>query len=234
MVTDRFSTRKIIRAIIAWPSFLIGLFFLAALLGSIFPANNGWQEPDEGVELFVETNGVHVSLIIPMQAAGEDFSDIIRPSDLKYPEIYGTHAMIGWGDDAVYRSGESWAKVRIADILNAATGSEQTLLHVYHRTNPRAASHRRALRVTQTQYRYIAREIRATFRLNADRGSAASSAYGDNDLFYAATGRYSAVNTCNEWVGSLLRGAGVRVGRWTPFSGGVMRWFDAPAATAGQ
>ena len=34
--------------------------------------------------------------------------------------------------------------------------------------------------------------------------------------------------TCNEWTGSILRNAGVRIGAWTPFNSGVMRWFTAP------
>jgi Protein of unknown function (DUF2459) len=52
------------------------------------------------------------------------------------------------------------------------------------------------------------------------------------DVFYTAQGRYSALNTCNSWTRDRLAEAGVRVGRWTPFAGGVMRWFAAPPAVA--
>ena len=57
--------------------------------------------------------------------------------------------------------------------------------------------------------------------------SAADAADADRawDAFYDATGRYSAVRTCNEWVGEGLRRAGVRVGRWTPFPVTVLNWF---------
>lgn len=216
---------KLLRRIFAWAALAAGIFFGAALLGSVVPANAGWNEPDGGIELFVQTNGVHVSLIIPMQAAGEDLSDIIRPSDLATPADYGTHAMIGWGHEGVYRSGVSWAEVRWADILAAATGSDDVLLHVYHRTRPQAAPHRRSLRVTPAQYRHITADIRSSFRRDPQGRSIASPAYSADNVFYAATGHYSAVNTCNEWIASLLRRAGVRVGIWTPFAGGVMRWF---------
>jgi len=212
---------KLLRVICA----LAGLFFGALLLGSIIPANTGWQEPDDGIELFVETNGVHVSLIVPMQAAGEDLSDLIRPGDLATPDVYGTHAMIGWGHEGVYRSGSSWAEVRWADILAAATGSDDVLLHVYHRVRPHAAAHRKAFRVTPVQYRHIIADIRRSFSLDAQGRSIASPAYGDGDVFYAATGYYSAGHTCNEWTAGLLRRAGVRIGIWTPLPGGVMRWF---------
>ena len=65
----------------------------AALVGSHVPANSDWVPPRDGVDIFVETNGVHVSLIVPMSAAGEDLSDLIRPDQLANPDLYGTHAI---------------------------------------------------------------------------------------------------------------------------------------------
>jgi len=215
-----------IRAAIGWPMLATGLFFLTALIGSILPANNSWQQPDgDGVQLFVESNGVHVGLVVPLTAAGEDISDIVKPGHLNDPDDYGTHIMIGWGHAGVYRNAETWADVRAADVWDAATGSDDTLIHIYHRSNPKPAAHRKPLRVTIAQYKFIIREIRRNFRADSYGQIPHYPAYGDDNLFYAATGRYSAFHTCNEWVASLLRRSGVRVGVWTPFAGGVMRWF---------
>ncbi len=33
---------------------------------------------------------------------------------------------------------------------------------------------------------------------------------------YDARGRYTATNTCNQWVGDVLAEAGVKIGYWTP------------------
>ena len=89
------------RAIIAWPLLVVGLYMLAALIGSHIPANADWRPPADGVNIFVETNGVHVSLIVPISAAGEDLSDLIRPDQLGNRDLYGTHVMIGWGHGRV-------------------------------------------------------------------------------------------------------------------------------------
>ncbi|MEE9433459.1 MAG: DUF2459 domain-containing protein [Sphingorhabdus sp.] len=216
---------SVLRAVVGLPLLILALYFFGALAGSIFPANNGWQQPDEGIELFVETNGVHVSLIVPMQVAGEDLSDLIRPQDMAQPMLYGTHAMIGWGHEGVYRNAQTWAQVRSGDVTSAAFGSDETVLHVYHRINPQPSRSRRAFRVNEAQFHQIIADIRSTFALSDDGQPVAYSAYGEDNLFYAARGRYSAFNTCNEWTASLLRRAGVRVGLWTPMAGGVMRWF---------
>ena len=215
-----------LRAIIGWPLLLVGVYFLGALVGSFIPFNSDWREPDRGIPIFVETNGVHVSLIMPMAAAGEDLSDLIRPEHLANRDLYGTHAMIGWGHSRVYRNARTWGDVQSGDIGSAIIGSNDTTLHIYHLIDPRPAPHRKRFLVSQREYRSIIASIRSTFRLTADGQSKAYPAYGPDNLFYDGKGHYSAYTTCNEWTGAVLRKAGVRIGIWTPMPGGVMRWFD--------
>jgi uncharacterized protein (TIGR02117 family) len=213
-----------LRALLGWPALVLGAYFAAALLGSLIPANAQWREPKDGIPIFVETNGVHVSLILPMSAAGEDLSDLIRPEHLDDRDLYGTHAMIGWGHGAVYRNAQTWGDVRSGDIGSAIIGSDDTTLHVYHLIDPQPTSIRKRFNVSEGQYRRMVRDVRATFKL-ADGQSKAYPAYGPNNLFYDSRGYYTALNTCNEWTAAILRKAGVRIGIWTPMPGGIMRWF---------
>ncbi len=213
------------RAVFGWPLLALGLFFLSTLIGSTIPANNDWQQPEHGIVIFVENNGIHVSLVLPMAAAGEDLSNLIRPDQLSNPVLYGTHAMIGWGHGRVYRNAEKWSDVESGDFTSAVFGSGFTTLHVYHLVNPEPAPHRKAFRVTPAQYRSIIKQVRATFRLDKDHNSIAHPGYAADNVFYDSYGYYSAVNTCNTWTGSILRNAGVQVGIWTPLPGGIMRWF---------
>jgi uncharacterized protein (TIGR02117 family) len=214
-----------LRAIFGWPLFLIGLYFLTALIGSNIPVNNAWQQPKDGIDIFVETNGVHVSIIVPISIAGEDLSDLIRPEHLSQKELYGTHAMIGWGHGGVYRNAKTWADVKSGDVASAFFGSDDTLLHIYHLINPKPAPYRKKIKVSVKQYRSIISQIRGTFLLNGNGQSIANPAYGPNNLFYNANGRYTAFNTCNSWSGHILKNAGIRTGIWTPMAGGLMQWF---------
>lgn len=210
---------------LGWPLLAIALYMLVALIGSHVPANSYWMQPKDGVDIFVETNGVHVSLIVPMAAAGEDLSDLIRPQDLADRDLYGTHAMIGWGHGPVYRNAQTWGDVKSGDIISAIFGSNDTTLHVYHLSNPKALPHRKLLRVSPRQFQVIVAQIRRTFRPDINGNSRAYRAYGPDNLFYDSYGRYTAFHTCNNWTGDILRNAGVRIGIWTPLPGGVMRWF---------
>jgi uncharacterized protein (TIGR02117 family) len=214
-----------LRAVVGWPFLVVGSYLVAALIGSLVPANPDWREPRAGVDIFLESNGVHVSLVVPITALGYDLSDLIRPDQLSNPMLYGTHAMIGWGHTGVYRNAESWGDVKSGDVVSAISGSDFTTLHVYHLTNPKRLPHRKILRVTAGQYRSIIMQVRAAFRLDKQRQSVAYPAYGSDNIFYDAIGHYNALNTCNTWTGNVLKTAGVRVGLWTPLPSGLMLWF---------
>ena len=216
---------QLLRAAAGWLALIAGIYLLAALIGSVVPANNGWKESETGIPIYVETNDIHVSLIVPVNAAGENLGDYIRPEHLSDARLYGTHFKIGWGHKAVYRNAQTWSDIRSGDIVSAIFGSNETTLHIYHLINPQPAPYRKIFKVRPAEYRAIIRQIRATFQMGADGRTVAYPAYGPNNLFYDANGHYSAVNTCNNWTSTILRNAGIKVGIWTPMAGGIMRRF---------
>ncbi len=205
---------------------VIMLYLVAALFGSILPANQFWKSPDDGVELFIETNGLHTGIIMPIRSDVHDWSVLIRPEHLDDPTQYGSHILVGWGHEGVYRNTEHWQDLRFSDAASAIFGSDEVLLHVYHLNYPQAYPHyRRGFKVSEAEYRKIVDAIKGRFVLDEAGQPTPSSGYGKFDLFYEARGHYYAFYTCNSWTGDVLRQAGIRTGIWTPFQGGVMRWF---------
>lgn len=217
------------RAALALAS-VIALYLLAALAGSLLPANQSRQSPEEGIELFIETNGLHSGIVMPIWSDVHDWSQLVRPEHLQDPSRYGSHILVGWGHEGVYRNTRQWRDLRFADAVSAIFGSKNVLIHVDHLKYPQAYPHyRRRLVVSDAEYRKIVLAIADKFVLDANRQAQASPGYGAYDLFYRSHGHYHAFNTCNNWTGDVLRQAGIRTGLWTPFQGGVMRWFPDPA-----
>ncbi len=209
---------------------VLGLYLLAAWIGSSWAANPNWREPRDGITIYVATNGLHTGLILPVAAAGEDWSLIVRPTDLPDPNSSGNYLLFGWGNRAFYRDTQTWSDVRPGTVLSALWGSDETSVHVDHLRDPSEAVGARPIRLTETQYRQLTTFLRATFKLDAAGHGFSSHGYGSLDVFYDGRGRYSAFNTCNSWTGDALAAAGVRVGRWTPFSESVMGWFGGDGA----
>ena len=204
----------------------------AGMVGGAIPTNSGWTPPDAGVRIYVESNGIHTGLVLPVTAEGVDWRDLLRPEDLRDPR-YATysHVSIGWGERTFYLETPTWADVRPKTVAAAAIGSDRTVMHVDHVPPPRVGADSegdvRAIILRPEEYRRLADFIRASFRSEGSQRPAHQYGYADYDSFYDANGHYNAITTCNSWTGNALRHAGVRVGAWTPFPVTVLGWFAA-------
>lgn len=209
----------------AWFLLACGLFYAAAIIGGLIAANPQWREPDHGVEIFVETNGVHTALILPRVYNGHDWADFLPASDLSDPVLLGNYLSFSWGERNFYLETEHWRDVKAQVLLKAATGSDETLMHIYHYRSVRDGPYARSLTITEAQYHQLIDLIRQQFVTQNGQRAAPLPGYGERDMFYPAKGRYSLWYGCNNWTSSTLAQIGVTVGIWTPMESGVMRWF---------
>lgn len=222
-------TKKIALHIWRWLAWLakgvaiLALGYAAAgLIGGSIPANPGWTPPADGITIFVEDNGIHTGIVMPVSAAGVDWRVAFPAHDLVDPRYAGfDHVAVGWGDRTFYVETPTWSDLRPATVLRAAIGSSHVVLHVEHVPAPPVGTRIRKIVVSADQYRRLAAFVRNTM----GQSGKVAPGYGPNDVFYEARGRYSGITTCNEWAGQALRHAGVRVGVWTPFPVTVLGWF---------
>lgn len=212
---------RIVAAFVLIP---LGIYLAAAAVLGHVAANADWREPATGTTIFIQTNGVHTGIVMPFVAEGIDWRERVRANDLPDPRGAGQWLAFGWGDRGFYVDTPTWRQARLSTIVTALTGSGKTVMHVDHLDAFAPDENWRPLRLRPDEYRRLAAFIGATF---AD-GHHVTAGYTPRDVFYTATGRYSALRTCNVWTGEALRHAGVRMGRWTPFAADVMRWVPVP------
>jgi len=219
--------RRIGLAVAAVP----GLYLLAALLGSLIPVNRGWQEPERGVTIYVADNGIHADIIMPAVAEGLDWRPLLPKRDFATPPRQAQWVAFGSGEERVYLETPRWRDIKARTVWSALSGGKR-VMHVEWVGDRRYAA--REIRLRPHEYRRLWAAIRADFVLGADGRPRRVDApgYGCCDAFYRATGKASAVRTCNSWAANRLRLAGVKTSLWPPFVQGlVWRYREADHKT---
>lgn len=217
-------------AVMAALATLLLLYLLAALAGSLLPAHPEWKEPQQGVRIFIYSNGVHTGLVVPARNELQDWSYLVRAEDISDPRYaLSSHLLFGWGERGFYLNTPRWSDLDPLVALRAVVPGRHTLLHIDHIHAPRPGPDMRPIMISGRQYLKLSRQLKSYFRLDANRNPQPVRGYGPADVFYESFGRYGLFRTCNEWTGAQLRGIGVRIGLWTPFSESVMIWFQSPA-----
>lgn len=214
--------KRILMALLAVPA----LYLIAALLGSLIPVNAKWREPDQGITIYLADNGTHADLILPASAAGLDWRPLVPQSDFDDVPPDASWVAFGAGERRVYLDTPTWADITPRTLLAATTGGER-VMHVEWTRDPTYAA--RSLRLTPEQYRRLWAAIRAGFRLGTDGKPQRIDhpGYGPRDAFYEGVGRASAISTCNSWIASRLRLAGVKTSLWPPFAQGLVWRYRA-------
>ena len=210
---------------------LPALYLTAALIGSIVPVNHGWQEPAQGTTVYIADNGIHADIVMPVKADGLDWAPLVPKSDFAAADQNAQWLAFGSGEERVYLNTPTWWDITPRTIWSALTGGKR-VMHVEYVPSPSYAA--REIRLRPEEYRRLWAGIRADFQLDA-RGRPQHlehPGYGCCDAFYRATGKASAVRTCNSWVADRLRLAGVKTSVWPPFIPGlVWRYRKTPQST---
>ena len=224
MILVRRALRLGLRLFAALAAFPL-LYLLAALLLGTIPANRGWEEPKDGVTLFVRTNGVHTWIVMPKVTAEMDWRPFAPAEHLKDPRWgAASHVALGYGNRTFYLETPTWGDLSMKNAFLAAFGQGRSLMHVDYTHDPKPDEYTRPIVVTRAQYATLAKHIATSFQRGQDGQTmpVLGRGYTSSDMFYEAVGPYSALYTCNAWTGEALRAAGVKTGLWTPLSQSLM------------
>lgn len=215
---------RAITALLAIPA----AYMVAALVGSLVPVNSGWEEATSGTTVYVADNGIHADIVMPVSAQGLDWERLVPRSDFAAADPNARWIAFGSGEERVYFNTPTWWDITPRTIWSALTGGRR-VMHVEYVSEPGYAI--REIRLRPEEYRRLWAAIRADFALDESGRPKhlAHPGYGCCDAFYRAVGKESAVRTCNTWVASWLRLAGVRTSLWPPFVQGLV-WRYRKAA----
>lgn len=212
---------KVVLTIVALP---LGYLLIAFLL-SITPVNRNAQPLAEGIEIFIESNGVHTDFVLPIITNVIDWKTLFPASHFQNirPDLM-THVAFGWGDQGFYLETPTWADLKASTAVKALFLKSPSAMHVTYSYHPKPAEYRKPMLISPAQYEQLVAYILDSFAKDAGQNVILipGKGYRRNDAFYNAKGSYSMYKTCNEWTGKGLRKIGVKTGVWTPFAQSIL------------
>jgi uncharacterized protein (TIGR02117 family) len=208
------------------------LYVAGALVGAMIPVNSDWQEPEQGITIYLANNGVHADLVLPANALGLDWRPLVPKSDMANVPADSQWIAFGAGERRVYLETPSWGDLKPKTAAIALTGGER-VMHVQWVRDPTWSA--REIRMTPEQYRRLWASIRSEFQLTPVGKPIRIDhpGYGFGDAFYHGVGKANAIRTCNQWSADRLRVAGVKAPLWSPFVQGLVAYYR-PAGQHGK
>lgn len=217
---------KAATALILLPFF----YFVAASVGALIPGVHPQIDGGPPTRIALARGPIHYDLLLPMTdslrarfAFAEGQGVPVRDPQVRY-------LIIGWGSRAFYTATGTYDDLKLGAIWPALTGDAATL-HLDVAGEVDGITGITFLEMSETQLTALVQAVTATFSRDPAGNPIPLLAppFGATDAFYAAEGHFNLLNTCNVWIGAMLRAAGLDFGIWTPTPQSVAfsaRWFQ--------
>ena len=176
---------------------------------------------------------IHYDLLLPMTTSLRATFAFAEGQGVPVTDPRVKYLVVGWGSKAFYTATGTYADLNLGSIWPALTGDDATL-HLDVAGEVDGIPDITWISLSDTQLIALTQAVTATFTRDATGNPIPLPAppFGPTDAFYAAQGRFNVLNTCNVWIGSMLRAAGLDFGAWTPTPQSLAfsaRWFQNPA-----
>jgi uncharacterized protein (TIGR02117 family) len=137
--------------------------------------------------------------------------------------------ILGWGSAAFYTTAGTYADITTSAVLTAATGDDAVIrLDALGPLPP--LEDLRFLHLSEAQFQALLTQTSAAF---ASQTRLDHPGFTGTDAFFPAHGHFSALRTCNVWLGETLRASGIPFGLWTPANWSVTLSLDHLAGQTG-
>ena len=189
---------------------------LAAFVLSVLSTHPAPSVCPEKKPVYVTTNGVHLSIIVPLNQLDTAFAEELQLTS-------GTRFVsFGWGDRGFYLTTPTWADLTLKTAFRALFLKTPSAMHIDdYRFRGNSWFE---LQLCPEQSGKLLAYIRKSLATDSCGRiiEIPHAGYTPTDRFFEANGHFSCFRTCNVWVNDALKTAGIPTSIWSPFDKGVL------------
>ncbi|PQJ79257.1 DUF2459 domain-containing protein [Polaribacter porphyrae] len=211
--------KKVAKGILYFLLVILAYLLISVLVSYITVNSNSDDSLDEKT-IFLSTNGVHLSVIIPKESLTQNVLE-----DLQFHKNH-QYFMFGWGNENFYLNTPTWNDFKLKYGFEALFLNSPTAIHLTTFYQKRKSWI--AVKCNQQELNKLNVYILNTFKKDRQGKKIIipQKLYAINDTFYKANGSYSPVKTCNTWVNSGFKESGLKASYWTLFDFGLLNKYD--------
>ncbi len=178
--------------------------------------------------IYIAGETMHVNFVVPVQNGIYDWRNFLELKQIgsKHQENY-SYLKLGWGDRRWYTETPSWGQINAFDIARVLLKPGNTAamyVRGYSALPVESEVELRCIALDRTEYLNLMQFLKTSFEQTpTGKPIYLKSGASETDGFFAATGTYSALRTCNTWTAEGLDAANVSTPLWSALSSSVMR-----------
>ncbi len=207
----------------------VALYYLASISCKHITTNDDYVSPDDGIELFVVSNGVHADICLPINSNKELWLKYFNPKDFVTLTKEPKYISFGWGDKGFFLDTPTWDDLTFGTAFKALFIPSATAMHVsYVEDKPKLSATTKSFKVSSKALKRIEEYILKYIQLKDEKPILIDCCRYPNlhDNFYESTGSYHLFRTCNVWTNQVIIEGGVKTSVWTPFDTGILEQFE--------
>jgi uncharacterized protein (TIGR02117 family) len=211
---------------LSWTAFC-GVLLLTTVLTIAYFTPRRWTSHDcrdKPYRIYAVGETMHVDLIVPIRNPVYDWHNFLKTELIYTPDGY---LRMGWGDRRWYTETPSWDQMNLWDIprvLFKPGNASVMYVQSYRQLPADPGVELRCIAVDRAEYLNLVQFLQSSFQRDA-QGALIRIKDGraEHSGFYAATGNYSVLRTCNTWTAEGLDAANVPTPLWSALAPAVMR-----------
>ncbi len=211
-------TGRFVLAILAF----IVVYILTVFIASHIPVNSN-PEKSEDITIYINSNGVHTDILVPVKNDVKDWTTEIRYDQTRSKDSIMKYVAFGWGDKGFYLDTPEWSDLKASTAARAAFYLGTSAMHTRFYNDVKEDAECVKVSISQKDYQDMVRYIKDSFLLD-ESGSVqwiANQSYGQYDAFYEGKGKYSLFYTCNTWANNCLKAGHQKAALWTVYDKGI-------------
>jgi uncharacterized protein (TIGR02117 family) len=206
------------------------LYLGAGLAGGLWltgPSRMSDPPEQDNLTIGLIAGPIHYDLMLPLRGGVGQRFDFAAAAGLPLSHPAAEWVLVGWGAKEFYTSTAALSDMQAATVWQAATGDSAVMrLDVLGPVEPNESI--TFIRLSPSEMDGLITAVLGSFSSTTPLPLPGFTA---TDAFFPAKGRFNMFNTCNVWVGHMLRAAGLPFGRWTPFPQSIRLALDAANLT---